>query len=296
MSTQNKKLSVTDKVLNLPPLRVTLERFDLQPKKSMGQNFLLDLNITQKIARQAGRLEGANVLEIGPGPGGLTRAILGSGVGHLTVVEKDARCLGVMAELSELADGSMSIRNMDALELDIGVLDPKPQHIIANLPYNVATPLLIGWLRHVYDAQQSDGVPSELKSMVLMFQKEVGERIYASAGGKTYGRLAILSQWLCQTAPCFELPPEAFTPPPKVTSIVVKLEPRAEPLFPATFEEIESLAQTLFGQRRKMLRQTLKKLTPNVAETLEKAGIDGTRRAETLELMEFGALLTALRG
>ena len=200
-----------------------------------------------------------------------------------------------MEELSTLSEGRMTIRNMDALELDVAALDPKPQHIIANLPYNVATPLLVGWLRHVYDTFGSDDQSDQLKSMVLMFQKEVGERIFALAGGKTYGRLAILSQWLCFASPCFELPPEAFTPPPKVTSIVIKLEPRAEPMFPATFSEVESLAQVLFGQRRKMIRQTMKKLTDDVVGVLASADIDGTRRAETLSLPEFGRLLAALR-
>ncbi len=268
---------------NLPPLREVINKYGLRAEKSLGQNFLLDLNLTGRIARCAGNLEGETVLEIGPGPGGLTRAILSAGVDQLIAIEKDTRCLDLLAEVSADYDDRLTVHNEDALEIaEEDILETKA-HIIANLPYNVATPLLIKWLkkRHLF------------KSMTLMFQKEVADRIVADPRTKAYGRLSILSQWLCDTSKQFDISPKAFVPPPKITSTVIKLVPLDQPRFEAKQEVLEKVVAAAFGQRRKMLRASLKSLGGNPEEKLEKAGIKPTSRAEELTVEDFCALARA---
>lgn len=269
----------------LPPLREVLDRFDLNPKKSLGQNFLLDLNLTSRIARSAGRLEGANILEIGPGPGGLTRAILKENPASLTVIERDDRCLAALEQISAHYAGKLHIIAGDAL-LDQPALAPELQtRIIANLPYNIATPLLIGWL-------ESEPWPPFFASMTLMFQKEVADRIVAAPGSRTYGRLAVLAQWRCTTEQLFDIPPQAFTPPPKVTSSVVHLEPRETPL-PCSLKSLTVVTAAAFGQRRKMLRQSLKSVGVTTA-IFEQTGISPMERAEQIPVSGFVALANAL--
>ncbi|WOC15118.1 16S rRNA (adenine(1518)-N(6)/adenine(1519)-N(6))-dimethyltransferase RsmA [Pseudochrobactrum sp. MP213Fo] len=271
---------------NLPPLRDVIERHELNAKKSLGQNFLLDLNLTSKIARQAGNLQDHPVIEVGPGPGGLTRAILAQG-GIVTAIERDERCLPALEEIAAEYPGRLKIIAGDALEQDFSSLFPdseKKPKIIANLPYNVGTQLLVGWLL-------SDPWPPFYDSMTLMFQKEVAERIVAKAGGDAYGRLGVLAGWRTQSKIAFDLPPQAFTPPPKVTSAVVHMIPRAEPLV-CVSNRLERVTQAAFGQRRKMLRQSLKPLGGEAL--LNKAGIDPTRRAETLSVEEFVHLTNQL--
>lgn len=269
----------------LPPLREVLDRFDLNPKKSLGQNFLLDLNLTSRIARSAGRLEGANILEIGPGPGGLTRSILKENPASLTVIERDDRCLAALEQISAHYAGKLHIIAGDAL-LDQPVLAPELQtRIIANLPYNIATPLLIGWL-------ESEPWPPFFASMTLMFQKEVADRIVAAPGSRTYGRLAVLAQWRCTTEQLFDIPPQAFTPPPKVTSSVVHLEPRETPL-PCSLKSLTVVTAAAFGQRRKMLRQSLKSVGVTTA-IFEQTGISPMERAEQIPVSGFVALANAL--
>ncbi|MCF7646984.1 16S rRNA (adenine(1518)-N(6)/adenine(1519)-N(6))-dimethyltransferase RsmA [Bacillus subtilis] len=264
---------------NLPPLRDVIERHELNAKKSLGQNFLLDLNLTSKIARQAGDLQDQPVIEVGPGPGGLTRAILAQG-GIVTAIERDERCLPALEEIAAEYPGRLRVISGDALQQDFTTLFPdtaKKPKIIANLPYNVGTQLLIGWLL-------SDPWPPFYSSMTLMFQKEVAERIVAHAGDDAYGRLGVLAGWRTQSKIAFDLPPQAFTPPPKVTSAVVHMVPREQPL-ECPPHLLERVTQAAFGQRRKMLRQSLKPLGGEAL--LNKAGIDPTRRAETLSVEEF---------
>ncbi|WP_169544953.1 16S rRNA (adenine(1518)-N(6)/adenine(1519)-N(6))-dimethyltransferase RsmA [Sneathiella aquimaris] len=262
---------------SLPPLREVINRHGLRAEKSLGQNFLLDLNLTGRIARCPGRLEGETVLEIGPGPGGLTRAILAQGAKQVFAIEKDTRCLAALAEVSEAFDNRLTVIEGDALKISEDELLPERAHIIANLPYNVATPLLIKWLKNRH----------QFKSMTLMFQKEVGDRITASPGSKAYGRLSIISQWLCTVSKQFDISPKAFTPPPKVVSTVVKLVPKSEPDFPADLKTLEKVVAAAFGQRRKMLRASLKSLGGSAEEALEAAGIKPTLRAEELSVEDF---------
>mgnify|MGYP003639849998 FL=1 len=267
----------------LPPLREVIAKHGLRAEKSLGQNFLLDLNLTGRIARCAGSLKGETVIEIGPGPGGLTRAILAAGAEKLIAVEKDTRCLPALAEITEAYPGRLEVIHDDALTIDEAALLDDPAKIIANLPYNVATPLLIKWLKQ----------PGRFSSLTLMFQKEVADRITAVPRTKAYGRLSILCQWLCETRREFDISPRAFTPPPKVTSTVVTLFPRESPLFPADPDILEKVVAAAFNQRRKMLRASLKPLGANTEEKLENAGIAPTRRAEELSIEEFCALARA---
>jgi 16S rRNA (adenine1518-N6/adenine1519-N6)-dimethyltransferase len=269
---------------DLPPLRDVIARHGLAAKKSLGQNFLLDLNLTSRIARQAGPLEGHDVVEVGPGPGGLTRAILANGARKLVAIERDPRCMDALAEISAHYPGKLEVVEGDALEADYSGMVAAPVRIISNLPYNVATPLLTGWLA-------GPQWPPFYVSMTLMFQKEVAERICAAPGSKAYGRLSILAQWRCEAHIAFDVSPKAFTPPPKVTSSIVVLEPRPAPL-PCDVRKLEAVTRAAFGQRRKMLRAALKPL--GGTELLDKAGIDGERRAENLEVAEFVALANAL--
>ncbi|MCA1969195.1 unnamed protein product [Ciceribacter sp. T2.26MG-112.2] len=262
----------------LPPLRDVIARHGLDARKALGQNFLLDLNLTQKIARTAGPLEGVTVFEVGPGPGGLTRAILSLGAKKVIAVERDARCLPALAEIAEHYPGRLEVIEGDALKTDFEAMAPDgPVKIIANLPYNVGTQLLINWLL-------PRNWPPFWQSLTLMFQREVGLRIVADESDDHYGRLGVLCGWRTEAHMAFDVPPQAFTPPPKVTSSVVHLVPRQEPLR-CDVEKLERVTQAAFGQRRKMLRQSLKSLGGEAL--LARAGIDPARRAETLSVEEF---------
>ncbi|AYM80656.1 16S rRNA (adenine(1518)-N(6)/adenine(1519)-N(6))-dimethyltransferase RsmA [Agrobacterium tumefaciens] len=270
----------------LPPLRDVIQRHGLDAKKSLGQNFLFDLNLTQKIARTAGPLDGVTVIEVGPGPGGLTRAILSLGAKKVIAIERDSRCLPALAEIEAHYPGRLEVIEGDALQTDFEALVPagEPVRIIANLPYNVGTQLLVNWLL-------PKQWPPFWLSMTLMFQKEVGQRIVAEEGDNHYGRLGVLAGWRTVAEMAFDVPPQAFSPPPKVTSTVVHLLPKDKPL-PCDVAKLEKVTEAAFGQRRKMLRQSVKSLG---GETLlEKAGIDPTRRAETLSVEEFVTLANCL--
>jgi 16S rRNA (adenine1518-N6/adenine1519-N6)-dimethyltransferase len=269
----------------LPPLRDIIRRFELGARKSLGQNFLLDLNLTRRIARAAAPLANANIIEIGPGPGGLTRALLLEGARHVTAIERDPRCIAALAELDAAFPGRLSIVEGDALESDVASLAPAPRKIVANLPYNIATPLLIRWL----------GEARAFESLTLMFQKEVAERLAAAPGSGAYGRLSVLTQWLCSVRLAFDVPPQAFVPAPKVTSTVVQLVPRALPLASCDQALLERVTAAAFGQRRKMLRQSLKALGGDTAALIAAAGVTPTARAEELSVEQFCALARALR-
>ncbi|MDF0595127.1 16S rRNA (adenine(1518)-N(6)/adenine(1519)-N(6))-dimethyltransferase RsmA [Psychromarinibacter halotolerans] len=272
---------------SLPPLREVINTHDLRAKKSLGQNFLLDLNLTAKIARTAGDLSDCDVLEIGPGPGGLTRGLLASGARRVLAVEKDARCLPALAEIAEAYPGRLQVIEGDALKVDpLDHLTP-PIRVAANLPYNVGTELLVRWLT-------PPEWPPYWQSLTLMFQKEVAQRIVAQPGSKAYGRLAVLSQWRCDARIAMELPPEAFTPPPKIRSAVVHLTALPEPRFPADADVLQRVTAAAFNQRRKMLRASLKGLTPDIEDRLLAAGIEPTERAEQVGLDRFCALARAV--
>lgn len=270
----------------LPPLRDVIQRHGLDAKKSLGQNFLFDLNLTQKIARTAGPLEGVTVIEVGPGPGGLTRAILSLGAKKVIAVERDSRCLPALAEIEAHYPGRLEVIEGDALKTDFEAMIPagEPVRIIANLPYNVGTQLLVNWLL-------PKAWPPFWLSMTLMFQKEVGQRIVAEEGDNHYGRLGVLAGWRTVSEMAFDVPPQAFSPPPKVTSTVVHLLPKDKPL-PCDVAKLEKVTEAAFGQRRKMLRQSVKSLGGEAL--LAKAGIDPTRRAETLSVEEFVTLANVL--
>ncbi|ESW99225.1 16S rRNA methyltransferase [Mesorhizobium sp. LSJC268A00] len=273
----------------LPPLREVIERHGLQAKKALGQNFLLDLNLTGKIARVAGNLSDSTVIEVGPGPGGLTRALLAAGAGRVVAIERDERCLAALAEVSNHYPGRLEVIRGDALKTDFAALaktasQDGPVRIAANLPYNIGTELLIRWLT-VADW------PPFYQSMTLMFQREVAERIVAGAGSDAYGRLGVLAGWRTEARIAFDVPPQAFTPPPKVTSSVVHLVPRASPLS-TDVKKLGRVTEAAFGQRRKMLRQSVKSLGGEAL--LTRAGIDPTRRAETLSVEEFVRLTNAV--
>ncbi len=267
----------------LPPLREVIRRHGLAARRPLGQNFLLDLNLTRRIARAAGPLAEFNVVEIGPGPGGLTRALLLEGARRVVAVERDARCLPALGELAEAFHGRLEIVAGDALAIDPANLVPAPRKIVANLPYNIATPLLLGWLPRI----------AAFVDLTLMFQKEVAARLAAEPGSRTYGRLSVLIQWLAHVERLFDVAPRAFVPPPKVTSTVVRLTPRPEPQAPCDRKALERVTAAAFGQRRKMLRQSLKALG-DAARLLGTARIDPTARAEDLTVADFCALARAL--
>ncbi|WP_407493298.1 16S rRNA (adenine(1518)-N(6)/adenine(1519)-N(6))-dimethyltransferase RsmA [Pseudooceanicola sp. MF1-13] len=273
----------------LPPLREVIATHGLAAKKSLGQNFLLDLNLTAKIARQAGNLADCDVLEIGPGPGGLTRGLLAEGARRVLAIEKDARCLPALAEIAEAYPGRLDVVNGDALEVDpLASLTP-PIRVAANLPYNVGTELLVRWLTpQVW--------PPFWQSLTLMFQREVADRIVATPGSKAYGRLALLASWRADARIVLSLPPEAFTPPPKVSSAVVHLTALPEPRYPADPKVLERVVAMAFNQRRKMLRAALKGLAPDIEDRLIASGIKPTDRAETVSLEQFCALARAVKG
>jgi 16S rRNA (adenine1518-N6/adenine1519-N6)-dimethyltransferase len=263
-----------DFLKTLPPLRDVIAAHDLRAKKALGQNFLLDLNITDKIARAAGDLTGKTVFEIGPGPGGLTRSLIGSNAAKIIAVEFDPRAV---AALQNLRSERVEIVQGDALRVNLLDLAEGPRAIVANLPYNIATPLLTSWLKQMREK------PGAFDSMTLMFQKEVAERITAPPGGKDYGRLSIISQWICDCHVCFDLPPSAFTPPPKVSSSIVRFTPKKLPGDAPDFRSVEKVTAAAFGQRRKMIRGSLK----DYADGIEMLGLDPTLRAENLSVQDF---------
>ncbi len=260
----------------LPPLRDVIRRHGLDARRSLGQHFLLDQNLTDRVVRAAGPLAGVSVIEIGPGPGGLTRSLLAAGPAKVVAIEKDARCAAAIRELAEVFPDRLEIVEADALALDVRALAPSPRKVIANLPYNIAAPLLIGWLRNARD----------FAGFTLMLQREVAQRLAATPGGGAYGRLTVLVQWLCSVEYQFAVDRRAFVPPPRVTSAVVNLTPRPEPLARAEWRALETVTKAAFGQRRKMLRSSLRSLGIDAAE----AGIQPTRRAEELSVEEFCAL------
>ena len=266
-------------------MRDVIERHGLLAKRSLGQNFLLDLNLTAKIARAAGDLSGKNVIEVGPGPGGLTRALLETPASAVHAIERDDRCVAALQELAAAAAGRLALHADDALKTDYAAICPAPRVIVANLPYNIATPLLIGWLK---DLPLFEG-------FTLMFQKEVAERLVASPRSKQYGRLSVITQWLCHADKVFDIPPAAFTPPPKVTSSVVHITPKAR-TDAVPFAVMERVTAAAFGQRRKMLRQSLKSLGADPEPLLAAAEIPGTSRAEEIGIDGFVRMAQTLAG
>lgn len=267
----------------LPALRDIIRLHDLRAEKKLGQNFLLDINLTDKIARAAGDLSGCTVFEIGPGPGGLTRSLLKTDIKKLIAIEYDPRAIAALESLINLAGDKFQVLHADALDIDLSTLSDTPRAIVANLPYNIATPLLINWLYQIYQDTHA------YRSLTLMFQKEVAERITATVGDKAYGRLGILTQWLCDAHLVFDVPASAFTPPPKVTSSIVHLHPKTKDADAPSFRMIEKITAAAFGQRRKMIRSSLK----DYQQYFEICGLEGTLRAENLSVTQFIALAKA---
>jgi 16S rRNA (adenine1518-N6/adenine1519-N6)-dimethyltransferase len=288
----------------LPPLREVIARHGLQAKKSLGQNFLLDLNLTRRIARAAGPagiahgattapLEGTTFYEVGPGPGGLTRALLAEGATRVIAVERDERCLAALKEIADAYPGRLEIVAGDALALDESALFEKlgvsgPVRFASNLPYNIGSALLVKWLT-------PRAWPPDWQSLTLMFQREVAERLVARPSSKSYGRLSVLTQWRARARILFEVSPQAFTPPPKVMSAVLRIEPLAEPVAPCALADLEKVTASAFGNRRKMLRQSLKTLVPEAEALALAAGLDPTMRAEALSVADFAALARTFR-
>jgi 16S rRNA (adenine1518-N6/adenine1519-N6)-dimethyltransferase len=266
-------------VAERPPLREVIARHGLAARHSLGQHFLLDGNLTDRIVREAGDLTGRHVIEVGPGPGGLTRSLLASAAASITAIELDRRAIGAMMELADTAGGRLRVIEGDAMSVDLASLVPAPRQVIANLPYNVASPLLVRCLRQV----------AAFERLTLMFQQEVAERICAESDTPAYGRLSVLTQWVCEARIVMRLPPATFTPPPKVWSAVVSLTPREHQPDPAVFARMEALTAAAFGQRRKMLRGSLRGLGGEAL--LTRAGIAPERRAETLSVAEFDRLV-----
>ncbi len=273
---------------NLPPLREVIAAHGLSAKKQLGQNFLLDLNLTARIARASGPLAGIDVIEVGPGPGGLTRALLAGGARKVIAIERDERALPALAEIAQAYPGRLQVLGGDALGIDYGGLGERPVRIVANLPYNIATPLLIGWLTCA-------AWPPFYESLTLMFQREVAERICAKPGDKAFGRLGVLAGWRTEARIAFNVDRNAFTPAPSVTSTVVHLRPKAVEAAVAV-TDLEAVTKAAFGQRRKMVRQSLKSLGVGVTELLATAGLAGDERAEDLPITAFLKLATAYAG
>jgi 16S rRNA (adenine1518-N6/adenine1519-N6)-dimethyltransferase len=265
---------------DLPPLGDVIRRHRLSAVKVLGQHFLLDANLTRRIARAAGPLDRCDTIEIGPGPGGLTRALLLGGASHVTAIERDRRAIGALEELAALFPGRLRLIEGDALLVDPAEITNAPRKIVANLPYNIATPLLIGWLKRI----------AAYESLTLMFQKEVALRLVARPGGKDYGRLSVMTQWRAVPRLLFDISPSAFVPPPKVTSTLVGIVPRPEPLAECRMEDMERVTAAAFGQRRKMLRQSLRVLDVDALDLLAQAGIEPTERPENLSVEDFAAL------
>jgi len=272
----------------LPPLREVIAAHGLAAKKSLGQNFLLDLNLTRKIARAAGPLEDSTIYEVGPGPGGLTRALLMEGARRVVAIERDERCLPALEEIAAAFPDRLEVISDDALEIDETKFLRAPVRIAANLPYNIGSALLVKWLT-------SETWPPFWQSATLMFQREVAMRIVAKPGSKSYGRLSVLAQWRTRANILFDVSPRAFTPPPKVTSSILRIEPLAEPISPARLADLEAVTASAFGQRRKMLRQSLKALAPDTEDFIRTAGLDPTARAEQLSVADFASLARQLR-
>ena len=277
----------------LPPLREVIAAHGLAAKKSLGQNFLLDLNLTRRIARAAGPLEETTIYEVGPGPGGLTRALLMEGAARIIAVERDQRCLAALEEIARAYPGRLDIIADDALAIDERALFRAkriagPVRIAANLPYNIGSALLVKWLT-------DDAWPPFWQSLTLMFQKEVAARLLAQPASKDYGRLSILTQWRARPRLLFDVSRQAFTPPPKVTSAVVRVDPLPEPVADARLADLEAVTKAAFGHRRKMLRQSLKSLSSDAVELITRAGLNPEERAERLSIADFAALARALR-
>ena len=260
-----------------PPLRTVIARFGLRADKRLGQHFLLDPNLLSRIAAAGGDLRGRTVVEVGPGPGGLTRALLDAGAARVIAIERDPRCIAALQELALAADGRLALIEADALALDLAGLGAGPVSVVANLPYNIGTPLLLRWL----------GELPLIERMTLMFQREVGLRLGAPPGGRAYGRLSVLVQWLCEVRILMHLPARAFTPPPQVASSLIQLIPRPEPLAPAARDALERVLQAAFGQRRKMLRSSLRSLGPRPEDLLAAADLPPTARAEQIDVAGF---------
>jgi 16S rRNA (adenine1518-N6/adenine1519-N6)-dimethyltransferase len=271
-------------VAALPPLRETIAKHGLDARKRFGQHFLLDLNLTRRIARAAAPLDDGTVIEVGPGPGGLTRALLLEGAARVVAIEVDPRPLAALAELAAAADGRLTVIEADALAVDPATLGPAPRRIVANLPYNISTPLLVRWLQRAND----------IADMVLMFQKEVVDRLAAQPRTKDYGRLSVLAQHVCEVRRLFDVPAAAFVPPPKVTSSVARLTPRPASQRLADLGPLERVTAAAFGQRRKMLRGSLGSLFPDPVATLESLGLSPTARAEELAVADFVRLAGVL--
>ncbi len=267
----------------LPPLRDIIRDGNLDADKRLGQHFLLDLNLTAKIARAAGDLHAMTVFEVGPGPGGLTRALLDTGAARIIAIERDPRCVAALQTLVAASEGRLAVIEADALAVDLTTLAAPPRAIVANLPYNIATPLLVGWLKQI----------GGFASLTLMFQREVAQRLVALPRSKDYGRLSVMTQWLTEPVLVFDLPPQAFTPPPKVVSSIVRLTPRTPGAGEPDFAAMERTIAAAFGQRRKMLRAALKGFTPDPIALLQAAAIDPTARAEELGVAEFRRLAVA---
>ena len=272
----------------LPPLREVIRAAGLTAKKSLGQNFLLDFNLTRRIARAAGPLDGVTIVEVGPGPGGLTRALLIEGAARVVAIEKDQRCLPALSDIAASYPGKLEIVAADAREIDYAALGiSRPARVVANLPYSVATPLLICWLK-------TEPWPPWFDRLVLMFQREFADRIVAPPGGRDYGRLAVLSQWRTTPRILLTLPAAAFTPRPKVDSALVELVPREAPALPCDVSMLEKVTAAAFGQRRKMLRSSLRQIAPDSEALLEKLGINPQARAEELQVSEFCRIANAI--
>ncbi len=266
-----------ERVAALPPLRETIHAHGLDARKRLGPHFLLDLNLTRRIARSAGALSDGTTVEIGPGPGGLTRALLLEGAMRVVAIEVDERAIGALRELQSVADGRLELVSADALRVDISTLGPAPRRIVANLPYNVSTALLVRWMHAAND----------IADMVLMFQKEVVDRLVAVPRSKDYGRLSVLAQHVCDVRRLFDVAPSAFVPPPKVTSSVARLTPRPAAERLPDLAPLERVTAAAFGQRRKMLRGSLASLFPDPVTTLESLGLSPTARAEELSVADF---------
>ncbi len=280
---------MTESPDNLPPLREVIRRLDLSARKSLSQNFILDLNLTRRIARSTGDLRGVTVIEVGPGPGGLTRALLLEGADRVIAIERDERCVPALDEISARWPGQITVIMGDALTVDFAALADGASrvYIIANLPYSIATPLLTGWLT-------TEPWPPFWQHLALMFQREVADRIVALPGSKTYGRLSVLSQWRSEARVAFHVPAQAFTPPPKVSSSVVVITPTAQPSGSHGSQALQTVTAAAFGQRRKMLRSTLKPLFTNLDAVLADAGVAITDRAETVSVEQYAVLAAAL--
>ena len=275
--------NINTKIFNLPPIAVVVEKYDLTPNKSWGQNFIFDLNLTRKIARAANLSSNETIFEIGPGPGALTRALFIEGAGKIIAIERDNRAITALSELVDICNGKLELISDDALKVPINKMGVLPRRIVANLPYNIATQLLLNWLQ----------TPNAFKAITVMVQKEVAMRICAKPGSSNYGRLSIITQWLTRPKMLFDIPASAFHPKPKVTSTLLEIIPRSQPLFPAKRQILEKITAQAFGQRRKMLRSSLKKVGGD--DLLLATNIDPTLRPENLSIEDFCRLAQAYK-